>query len=197
VLITVESLSVRYGNRVVLDDISFSMQSGTVVAIVGPSGSGKSTLLAVVAGELEPTAGHVRFAEAWDGRVSWIPQQSRHIGHRSTVSNAALGALSQGSDRADAKAAARRALEQVHLSEVADLAARHLSGGELQRLAVARALCTGHPIVLADEPTANLDKASAQSVACAMITIAKHGRLVVIATHDLAVADLADQVITL
>ena len=200
-------LTRRYGGVDALVDVSLHAGRGEVLAVTGPSGSGKSTLLALLAGLDRPDAGSVRL----DG-VDWSTLRGRA---RAEFRRRTCGFLAQGMvllpqataaenvevplvfDGTDAAARVRRvgaALDAVGLAEHATKLPDQLSGGQQQRVAIARALVTEPVVVLADEPTATLDSASAQVVATLLVGAARaHGSAVVLVTHDPAVAARADR----
>jgi len=179
-------------------DLSFSVERGQVCAIVGPSGTGKSTLLGVISGIVTPSAGRVAVDSA-AGRppFCWITQSYNSLPQRSVLDNATLAALAAGRHRADAEAAASRSLHQVGLEHLSRHAACTLSGGELQRVAVARALASESEVLLADEPTGNLDRRNSEAVIAAIVAAARSGRAVIVATHDMSFRDAADVVVDL
>lgn len=194
----------RFGSTTVFEDVSATFPESTVTALIGPSGSGKSTILSVLAGLRRPTRGSAWWVEDETGErrepdpqaIAWVPQGANSLPRRSVLDNVMIGSLATGMDRAGARLAARDALESVGLVHLVDQRARTLSGGELQRVAVARALASGREVIFADEPTASLDRASAVRVAEA-ITAPRPGRLMVIATHDAELVGRAQHVIDL
>ena len=201
------------GERRVLTDISFRLDAGEVTAVCGPSGCGKSTLLNVVAGILLPEAGEVRFfGGAEPFRVSAGSERERARFRRSQVGivfqffnlvptltvaeNVLLAA-----ELAGAPERAERALDRLQALGLGD---RHgafpasLSGGEQQRVAIARALAAEPPLVLADEPTGNLDRANADQVIDSLWQETHaSGAALVIATHSERIAGRADHVLEL
>lgn len=189
--LTVEAVSMRFGRLSVFDDFSATFADHALTALVGPSGSGKTTLLSLMAGYAEPSAGRVRVhwqdgapATAPDpSLVAWVPQGSNALGARSALDNVLIGALSDGRPLAEATDIALAELDLVGVADLADVAARDLSGGELQRVCFARALASGRPIIFADEPSASLDAASTEQLAEALEAL-RSTRLVVVATHD-------------
>jgi lipoprotein-releasing system ATP-binding protein len=187
----------RYGRRSewVLRGAHLDVATGALSALVGPSGSGKSTVLGLLAGFLQPTQGSVRAAGA--SRTGWIFQTSIALGTRSTLDNIALSLLAEGVLRRDALTAASALAERYGLVDVAHQQARTLSGGEQQRLAVARAEATRAPMLFCDEPTAQLDAANSALVAESLVQLATSGATVVVATHDDAVQEAADTVFRL
>jgi ABC-type lipoprotein export system ATPase subunit len=195
--------------RVLLDRVDLELLPGQLTAVVGRSGSGKSTLLHVIGG-LEPIdggqveVGGVRIdrcspSELVDVRrrlVGFVFQFFHLLPELSGAENVLLPARLAG----DGALAAARAHDLMEQLGVADAAARLpgvLSGGEQQRLAVARALVNRPQVVLADEPTGNLDEASGHEVLHLLRSVADQGRAVLLVTHDAEAARLADRVLTL
>jgi putative ABC transport system ATP-binding protein len=197
--------------RVVLSDVSLTIAVGEIVVLVGRSGSGKSTLLNLVAGIDRPTAGSVTVngtdltALAEQARTRF---RRRHIGFvfqffnlipLLTVEENLLLPL-ELNDRADAKGVerARELLERVGLAGRGDSFPERLSGGEQQRVAIARALIHEPDIILADEPTGNLDADTAAGVLELLDSLAREaGRTVLMATHSREVIGVADRVLTI
>lgn len=191
----------------VLCDVNLGLEFGRITALWGPSGSGKSTLLSLLGLLMAPTAGSVTVAghSAWtspratrrmrSSLFAWVLQNSACLEARTAVDNVAMGVLAEGASRPDAVQKATAALQTVGLAERARSRAVDLSGGELQRMTVARALTQNKPIVLADEPTGQLDASSSATVADAFRELARAGRCVVVATHDYTVADRCDLVV--
>ncbi len=188
----------------VLTGVDLDVAAGEVVAITGPSGSGKSTLLHLLAGLDRPTAGEVRWgalaiqdlapdaaARARVGRVGLVFQQHHLLADLSAHENVTLPGRVQG--RVDA-ARGDALLEAVGLTARRDARPRTLSGGERLRVAVARALYARPAVVLADEPTGSLDRASADAVVDVLLAAAAaDGAAVVLVTHDAQVAARADR----
>jgi putative ABC transport system ATP-binding protein len=179
-------------------------------AVLGPSGSGKTTLLHV-AGTLErPTSGQLRIggedvARLSDAglsgvrarRLGFVFQHFHLLDHLDAVQNVALGLLHRGVRGPDRKAAAIDALDRVGLGHRLGHRPARLSGGERQRVAIARAV-VGHPdVVLADEPTGNLDSASGEEIITVLASLADDGTTVVVVTHDPVVAAAMDRRITM
>lgn len=190
------------GDHQVLAGVSFGIPSGTSAAIVGPSGSGKTTLLSLMGRLLPMQAGSVHALDSsgtahhLEDTVSWVLQTVSLLPDRTVLDNVMVGAFSAGATRADAVASSREALDSVGLAGRAGEPARILSGGEAQRVAIARALASQRPIILADEPTGQLDAKTSAVVLDAMVG-AHQGRTVVVVTHDMAVADRCDRVLEL
>ena len=190
-----------------LNDVSLTIESGEVVAIVGRSGSGKTTLLNLLGTLDRPTSGSVRIhdietqALAEEALLSlrresigFVFQFFHLFPHLTALENAALPLWLAGRGGADASLRARELLATVGLGEKAERLAGHLSGGEMQRVAVARALAMSPSLLLADEPTGNLDQANADQVLTLLTSLARQqGAALVIATHSEAAAAVADR----
>jgi putative ABC transport system ATP-binding protein len=212
-MIRVRSLSMRLasGGRAVdvLTDVSLEVPAGQFLAIAGPSGSGKSTLLGLIAGLDRPTAGRIEvdgvvvteldedaLARFRRDHVGYVFQSFHLVPTLTALENVAVP-LELGGD-ADAEARARALLAEVGLAERAHHYPVQLSGGEQQRVAVARALARRPPLLLADEPTGNLDSATGKQIIDLLVGANRHrGRTLVLVTHDPALAAHADRVITL
>ena len=199
-MIRAENITKAFGSRPILSDVSVSANAGVLFAVVGPSGCGKSTQLMTLGGLLRPDGGFVTL----DGQrasmrelqavTTWIPQAANCLPWRSVLDNVAVGGLAAGLGRGAARLSARQALDDLRIGHLASEPAKLVSGGELQRVAIARSLCSRRPIILADEPTGNLDSASTKQVLSALATAAERGACVVVATHDDAVFEIAGDV---
>ena len=176
--------------------------AGSTVAIIGPSGSGKTTLLSLMGNLLKLQQGHIAAVSA-DGveaplheHASWVLQTVSLLPDRTAADNVAVGAYSDRADRTEARRRAMHTLDLVGLAGREDETARILSGGEAQRVAIARALASQRPIILADEPTGQLDAKTSAAVLDAMV--GAHGdRTVIIVTHDPEVAARCDVLLEL
>src|SRR5215212_10162626 len=200
-MLKIQHLSVSYGSRPILHDVSFEVQSGEVLALIGPNGAGKSTLIRAVSGVI-PYAGHVRTNGDDFASLSTV-QRARYI---ATLPQAVslppaytvwetvlfgrtphLGFLGQPSSRDEE--IARQSLQRVSALPFADRRVGELSGGEQQRILLARALCQSTPILLLDEPTAHLDLQYQVSLLEVVHELAHKDNLaVLIALHDLNLA---------
>ena len=197
------------GALTILHPTSFRIEAGRAVAIVGPSGSGKSTLLGLMAGLDTPTSGQIRIdgtditalcedalAALRGERIGIVFQFFHLLPSLTALENVLVPMEIAGVP--GARERARDLLADVGLSDRGHHFPSQLSGGEQQRVAIARALANDPPIVLADEPTGNLDSATGHQVIDILVRINRdRGRTLVLVTHDPALADLADEVIAL
>ncbi len=178
--------------------LDLDLVAGQLVAVCGPSGCGKSTLLSLLAGWVTPASGRVER----DGvrRIGWVFQSPHGVSGRTAIDHVVLPLLAAGHRRVAAESRALGLLALFGLDQVAGRPFRALSGGEAQRLMLARAVATGPDLLLVDEPTAQLDLATARSVSGTLVHLAQAGSVVVVATHDPGarracshVVDLAEQ----
>lgn len=166
-----------------------------VVALTGPSGSGKSTLLSLLAGWLTPTEGVVHVPESTV--IAWVFQNPYGVAQRTAIDHVVLPLLARGARRTEAEREAARLLASFDLLAVADRPYWSLSGGEAQRLMLARAVARDPGLILVDEPTAQLDPVNAGAVKSVLHAMAGRGSVVVIATHDPRVRDGCTRVLDL
>ena len=164
------------------EDLTADLAPGHVYALTGPSGSGKSTLLGIIAGWIPPTSGSIA-REGITG-IQWVFQSPHGVAGRTALDHVSLPLLARGLSRADADTAAHTLLQDMGIAHLASGAFRHLSGGEGQRLMIARALAANPDLLLLDEPTAALDHRTAQEVVDVVAALAQRDCIVVIATHD-------------
>lgn len=164
------------------EDLTADLAPGHVYALTGPSGSGKSTLLGIIAGWIPPTSGSI--AREGISGIQWVFQSPHGVAGRTALDHVSLPLLARGLSRADADTAAHTLLQDMGIAHLASGAFRHLSGGEGQRLMIARALAANPDLLLLDEPTAALDHRTAQEVVDVVAALAQRDCIVVIATHD-------------
>jgi tungstate transport system ATP-binding protein len=188
--ISFNEATVRAGNVTILDRISLTISTGAPTLLVGPNGSGKSTLIRLGMGLIEASDGRVMWGgrPASDGKRRAMVFQRPVMLRRSAAENIAYALASRGLTRAEQADRSVQLLERVGLVSLGDRPARRLSGGEQQRLALARALAREPEILFLDEPTASLDPASTMAVEDIVRATAASGVKIVMATHDLGQA---------
>ncbi len=186
----VHGLGYRVGDTVILQEMSFTIAAGAPMLVVGPNGAGKSVLLRLLHGLLQPSTGRLAWADATQPaqrRQAMVFQRPVML-RRSVLGNVLYPLRLAGVPAREAGARAREALEGVGLQALADRPARRLSGGEQQRLALARAMVLRPELLFLDEPTASLDPAATRAVEAIIAGIAARGTKLVMATHDLGQA---------
>ena len=199
-LVRCEGVARTYGSgavaTVALQATDCEVTAGERIALVGPSGSGKSTLLHLMAGLDEPTLGTVSWPAIGDrdalrpGPVAVIFQGPSLLPPLSVLENVALPLIMGGMSDVDARELARTALGTLELAELADKLPEEISGGQAQRVAVARALAGEPQLILADEPTGQLDRANGSAVVDVLLAASEHaGSALVVSTHDPSVAE--------
>jgi cell division transport system ATP-binding protein len=210
-MIRFENVSKVYpGNIVVLKDIDVTIDSGDFVSLVGQSGAGKSTLLKLVYAEEEPTTGEIYFDDRPIGAIKrkHLPFFRRNIGtvfqdfklfsQKTVFENIAYALEVYGKTNEEIRDEVPQILDIVKLSDKADKYPRQLSGGEQQRVSLARALIHQPKVIIADEPTGNLDPIATKDIIDLLIEINNLGTTVILATHNKAIVDnLGRRVVTL
>ena len=200
-------LSAQYGDRLALGPSTFEIPGRSLVAVIGPNGSGKSTLLDLIAGLITPAAGSIEVLEtdpsAARSRIAYV-LQATSISHTLPISvrevvtmgrytSTGLGRRLGRKDRV----AVERALERVELSDVAGVSFHDLSGGQRQRVLVAQGLAQTHDLLLLDEPLIGVDLGSSASIEASLSEDVDRGKTVIVTTHDLGQAMMADWVVLL
>lgn len=201
-IISLKNVTVSYRNTEALHDASLEVEKGSFVGIIGPNGGGKTTLLKTVLGFLKPDSGSVIITEKKD-KISYVPQTaSLERDFPITVREAVLTAfLSSGLHpfrlfRTSEKQKAEELLRLVGLEKKAESAVSRLSGGEFQRMLIARALATSPEVMLLDEPTANIDPESSEKIFALLTELNSEGMTVITVTHDIpSVLKTADRLI--
>jgi putative ABC transport system ATP-binding protein len=213
-LIYAHGLSKQYGRDEGLvravDDVDLDVEVGETLAVMGPSGCGKSTLLHLLGGLDRPSAGELWFggrridhlseralAELRRSDVGFVFQAFHLLDELTAQENVELPALLAGRSPRDARRRAKELLEQVDLSDRARHLPSALSGGQRQRVAIARALANEPEVVLADEPTGNLDSSATLEVLRLFESLHERGLTLVVVTHDERIAATADRLITM
>lgn len=196
--------------QVALNDVSISFRDNEFVAILGPSGSGKTTLLNVMGGLDHYDSGDMivdgisthRYKDRdWDtfrnNRIGFVFQSYNLIPHQTILQNVELALTLSGVGKAERTRRAKEALASVGLSEHLNKKPSQLSGGQMQRVAIARALVNDPAIILADEPTGNLDSVTGRMVLDTFHALKRQGKTIVLITHDADVAAEADRRVTI
>jgi len=197
-----KSFAAAAGSVTVLQHVSFTLEPGSRMAIMGPSGSGKSTLLSIIGALEEPSEGHVRLdgidpfagdaaarAAFRNRRIGFVFQEHHLLAGCTALDNVVVPALATGRVPRETIARGTRLLERVGLGGRLHHRPGELSGGERQRVAVARALVLAPRLILADEPTGQLDSTSAAEVADLLVELAaESGGMLVVVTHDESLA---------
>lgn len=205
--LTVEFVHDGYAVRP-LDGLSFAGDAGEIAVLLGPSGCGKTTLLSCLGGILTPTSGSIRLGDLdvtslrgrelesyRRDRVGFVFQAFNLVPSLTARENVAMPLMLTGRSRADAMARADELLAAVGLAERADHKPAKLSGGQQQRVAVARGLAGDPQLLLADEPTANLDHIQAEAIIGLLRDLRSQGRTIVISTHDARLVPIADRIV--
>ncbi len=193
-----------------LSDVNLVVERGEYVSIVGPSGSGKSTLLNILGLLDRPTSGSYLFeglevasldenarTAVRGRRIGFVFQAFHLLSHRSVVENVAMSMLYTGVPAKEREERARRALDAVSLGHRADFTPTRLSGGERQRVAIARAIVSNPAVLLADEPTGNLDSRTSAAILELFDALRAGGLTIVMITHDSSVAARADRSVSI
>lgn len=200
-MLSLEHVSVAFGERSILEDINLTIEKGEVVAIIGPSGAGKSTLIKTMNGLVTPNAGKIVFeglemnaknAGIIRQKETMVFQQFELFPHLNVLTNITLAPITlHRLDKKSAEAKALALLAQVGLADKAAARPDTLSGGEKQRVAIARALAMDPDMVLFDEPTSALDPEMVKEVLDVIAGLAQKGMTMAIVTHEMAFAKKA------
>jgi cell division transport system ATP-binding protein len=195
-MIRFQKVSKHYGNQTALRDITFSVEKGEMAFITGPSGSGKTTLLKLIYLAEKPDEGTISIGERETGKIieSDIPTVRRNMGfvfqdfrlldNRNVFDNVALALRIRGVDEKEVKTRVFESLKSVNLRHKTDSRPAALSGGEQQRVVIARAIVSEPAIILADEPTGNVDPDTAAGIVKTFKDINIKGTTILIATHN-------------
>lgn len=205
-LLKIEDICYSYDKkRNVLNHVSYEFEAGAIYAIIGKSGAGKTTMLSLLSGLAEPTSGKIYYKEQDIAKMNKYDFRSKYVGvifqnfnllsKLTAVENVVLSMEISGMKEKDKKQKAYELLEQVGLDkDEADRRILKLSGGQQQRVAIARTLAYNPDIILADEPTGNLDGETQREIMGIFRKLADAGKCVIIVTHSPDVAEMADLV---
>ncbi len=199
-ILDIINLEKRFGNNLVIRDISMSVFEGEVVSIIGSSGAGKSTLLRCINLLEEPTGGDILFhgksiltdrksVSSYRAKVGMVFQQFNLFNNMTVLQNCVVGQMKVlGRSRAEAEETAKMYLDRVGMYAFADALPRQISGGQKQRAAIARTLCMNPEVILFDEPTSALDPEMVGEVLSVMRSLAKGGMTMLVVTHEMGFA---------
>jgi putative ABC transport system ATP-binding protein len=199
--LVLDDIDLAVGGKQILRPMTLTFESGVVTAVSGPSGSGKTSLLSVAGGLLSPNHGTATYdgTPMWQGdgdprpQVAFVLQVYGLVPILSASENVAVALRARGAEPRDVDECASAALERFHIGDLGDRQVEELSGGQMQRVACARAFVVGAEILLADEPTSELDEGNREHVMGELRKEARRGAIVVVATHDAAVVAAADR----
>jgi putative ABC transport system ATP-binding protein len=203
--LVLEDVSLNVGGRWVLERLSLIFRPGAVTSLSGPSGSGKTTLLSIAGGIVKPTTGFASYGgqHMWQGdgdprhAVAFVLQVYGLVPILSAHENVAIALRARGFSPSEADERADEELDRFHIGDLGARQVEELSGGQMQRVACARAFAVSPEILLADEPTSELDEGNREHVMDQLRAEARRGAIVVVATHDPAVVEAADRKIVL
>ena len=192
-MIELKQVSKSFGERELFSNLSITFEAGKVYALIGSSGSGKTTLMNMI-GKLES----YKSSDFFRHELGYLFQNFGLIENQSIEENLKLGLIGQKLSRSEQRLRQKQALEQVGLDYL-DLDKRifELSGGESQRVALAKVILKNPPFILADEPTASIDPATSQLIMEILLSLRDDNRLIIIATHNPAIWEMADEVFTM
>lgn len=196
-LVSLDNVAMQFEDEgpLLFERVSCTCSPGDVVVVTGPSGSGKSTLLSLIAGMERPTSGEIRLVDV--ASIMWVFQNPYGSPKRLSLDHVTLPLLVQGATRIAAESEAMDIMVRFGLAKQALQPFGQLSGGQAQRLMLARAVAASASVYLVDEPTAQLDRASSSDVIDVLGELADQDRIVFIATHDRQILSLATKQIAL
>jgi putative ABC transport system ATP-binding protein len=200
-----EDISLNVGGQWALERLTVALRPGEVTSLSGPSGSGKTTLLSIAGGIVKPTTGFASYAggHMWLGdgdprhEVAFVLQVYGLVPILSARENVAIALRARGHSPRDSDELADQELTRFHIGDLGDRQVEELSGGQMQRVACARAFAVSPEILLADEPTSELDEGNREHVMDQLRLEAARGAIVVVATHDPAVVEASDRTLVL
>lgn len=198
------SVSIAYGNSPVLSDVSFHVTKGEFVFLTGKSGAGKTTLMRLLTGQATPDDGTITFDDQTftklrprdiqniRKKIGVIYQDYKLLPERTVAENIALGLEILGKNRQEIDSRVKDLLQLIEMSDKANVFPSQLSGGEAQRVCIARALATAPKVIFADEPTGNLDDETGMMIATLLKKLNELGTTVIMATHNLNIINHFD-----
>ena len=206
--VELRGLTKHYGEMAVVDNVSLTVEHGRLVCLLGPSGCGKTTTLRLIAGFVEPSAGEIRVGDRLvSSPARTLPPERRNMSmifqsyalwpHMTVAENVAYGLKLRKLDRETIKGKLAAILATTHLSALAERYPGELSGGQQQRVAIARALVNDPLVILADEPTGNLDSTSGVEILKIFDDLHEQGKTIILVTHDESVSRHAHRAIRL
>jgi putative ABC transport system ATP-binding protein len=195
-------LRIAYGERTLLPPTDLELQPGQTLGVVGPSGAGKTSVLTAVSGLAAPTGGTVTIdgddvRRVSRSRIGVVTEPVLLAGTLTVAENIGISLQVAGWPRAQVRARVKALLEELSLGAIADRESTRLSGGQRQRVAVARAVAPNPALIVADEPTSELDHDSRERVIRLLHQATTAGSIVVLSTHDDSVAETCDRIIRL
>jgi cell division transport system ATP-binding protein len=198
-IIKFDKVTKKFGSVIALDNVSFEVGMGEFIFITGPSGAGKTTILKLILGEISPDSGEVtadgvnvknlkeKDLPCFRQKIGIVFQDFKVLGERTVAENVEVALAVTGVSEAEWRERVKHVLKLAGLSRQAELFPSQLSGGELQRVSLARALSVNPKLLLADEPTGNLDWETADSIMQLFEKINKEGKTIIMATHNLEI----------
>lgn len=204
-MIYFDKVSKKFGQEIALDNISFTIKKGEFVFLVGPSGAGKTTLLRLLIKDLLPDSGSIKLGDldivnlhksklpALRRKIGYVFQDFKILSDRTIYENVAVTLQILGKNEEEIKKRVKETLGLVGLSGKEEKFPTQLSAGELQRVSIARAIIGGSKILLADEPTGNLDPKTGWDILKILNQINKKGTTVIMATHDFDIVNSMDK----
>ena len=193
-LISVDNVTLSYDGKAVIENLSFSVEEGDLLCIIGENGSGKSSLIGALSGMIKPTSGKISFSGIARNQIGILPQQATVSGDsqatvREIVTAGCLARSNKGAFMSkESKAIVDSNLALLNLTHLADRRCRELSGGQCRKVMLARALCSAEKLLLLDEAVAGLDRATAEEVYTLISQLNRGGMTIVMITSDTAAA---------
>jgi putative ABC transport system ATP-binding protein len=192
--IQISNLSHKFSNYLFYN-INLTLYANTIYCIIGPSGTGKSTFLNLLAKYTLPTSGTIKYKKV--NKIAWVFQNPFGVKNRNCIDHIVLPLLSKGYSRSEAQIVANNLLQKFNLENIKYKEYKTISGGEAQRLMLAKNILINPDLLLIDEPTAGLDRISSRKVIDTVKNLKNKNIIIVIATHDAEIMKKADKIINL